>query len=157
NPAYADVNLVNIFLGRNVSYDLAEVDRVKTMVDSIKAYNNNIVVTLTMAYHIGDKTLKPKDLYNTKTKRLITYNYNAKLKEVFEGYGKLYIIPQFINLDNFYDHGPTEVPKSARNTTYKELINNDTVHFSTYGSQKLGDTYYGYFKSFVNEISSVPS
>ncbi len=151
NPAFADVDAVNIFLGRNNGFSLSVMDRVDRLVSSVKAFNPNITVTLMGAYNVAPD--------NTGTGRFLqsadSFNYNAHVynKAFYERYEKsedVLLIPAHLNLDNKYDYTLVEEPISAFDDRTVMRYNNN-VHPDKRGYQKFGAAVSAFFKYYWNK------
>ncbi len=148
HPAFADVDVVNIFLGRNNGFGLAIMDKIDFMVASIKKFNPTITVTLMGAYNVAPD--------NTGTGRYLQsaddFNYAAHLynKAFYERYVKsedVLLIPAHLNLDNKYDYTLVEEPISAFDDRTVMRYNNN-VHPDKRGYLKLGVAVSAFFRHF---------
>ncbi|PAF19761.1 SGNH/GDSL hydrolase family protein [Terribacillus saccharophilus] len=152
NPTFADVNVVNIFLGRNDEYKNPAADRINQMIANIKSYNPDIIITVMMAYQTG-KTNAGTGQYmqNTWEFNIIANRFNDYARTVFgnrESEG-IYLIPQYINLDTVYDYPHTNRSVSERNPELVYRIT-DNVHPNEYGYQKFADVWYNHMKDILN-------
>lgn len=145
-PQFADVNYVNIMLGRNDGYALSAVDNIKKIVDNIKGYNPNIIITLCLSYHLGFAPDEANSTYYSYTVPNTTYNFNKRMHEVFDSYEKVYLVPAFVGIHNSYSHGLTDENYTGRLTGFKRKVITDRVHFSPYGYQQIADAYYPVFQ-----------
>jgi lysophospholipase L1-like esterase len=155
NPTFADVEIVNIFLGRNDGYgDNTNFQQyISTMIDSIHAYNPNIIVTVMCPY----LTAKSNDgcgkyLQSTNENKLAAFK---GLNVLYTALGnkenlKIYIVPQYINLDTSNDFPTQTVAVSARNTKIIARVS-DNVHPDIPGYKKFADVWYNWL---INYISS---
>lgn len=156
HPDFANVDYVNIMLGRNDGYTTQCVQYIKAMVDNILEYNNDIRVTVSFGYQKGyqlwDKDKKPY----TYDARAAIFAFDNMLREEFGEYTRVNLIPTFINTDNVYDHGEINHPVSARNIDFKYPVYvSDGVHFLVRGYYKIGDVYYNYL-NYLTGIHPLP-
>lgn len=152
HPTFADVDYVNIMLGRNDGYTAECVQYIKAMVDDILAYNNNIRVTVSYGYQKGYQIWE-KDRYAfSYTAKTPIFTFDANLRTTFGEYERVDLIPTFVNTDNIYDHGASNKSRSARNTTFNYPVYvSDGVHFITQGYYKIGDVYYNYLNYLTDK------
>ena len=148
HPEFADVDVVNIFLGRNNGFNLGVMDKIDIMVSSIKAFREDIIITLMGAYNVAPD--------NTGTGRYLQsaddFNYAAHLynKAFYERYAKsedVFLIPAHLNLDNKYDYTLVEEPISAFDERTVLRYNNN-VHPDKRGYRKLGVAVSAFFRHF---------
>jgi hypothetical protein len=145
HPSFANVDYVNIMLGRNDGYTSECVQYIKAMVDDILSYNNNVRVTVSFGYQKGYQLWDKDKPYTTYGARTPIFDFDAMLHEEFDEYTRVDLIPTFINSDNIYDHGTTGVHVSTRNTVFSYPVYvQDGTHFITQGYYKIGDVYYNY-------------
>ena len=144
---FADVDVVNIFLGRNDGFNFNNLQtRLQTIIASIHAFNPNIIITLMSAYNVAaDMSGSGKYLQNNVYLNVGAKNYNNSFwawmgnKES----ENIYIIPQNLFLDPKYDYERTQVAVSARNTEMKTVYV-DNVHPAKSGYQHMADVYFAY-------------
>ena len=150
NPSFADVDVVNIFLGRNNGYGVSYIDRLfDEIIASIKSYNSNIIVTIMWAYNTAtDNSGAGRYLQNTYR---ITYNgkvYNAAmLSETFSN--GLYLVPENLNFDNYYDYAKEEV-NATPYTTQKRVVFTDNVHPQESGYVSWAHTLFTYMQNILS-------
>ena len=148
HPEFADVDIVNIFLGRNDGYGAWTAPAVAVLVNSVKAYDATIDVVLMSPYNTA---LSNKG----ETITTPTYRYRTDIWLAINGFNTvfgnrenegIYIVPTHINLDTAHDYPHVEVAVSARNP---ELVTRttDVIHPSDYGYKKLADVWYNWFVS----------
>lgn len=155
NPGFADVQVVNVFLGRNDGYTATAASRIKTIVDSIKAFNSNIVVTVMMGYHTADTNGGAgAQFQNTWDYRNGTFVINGALRSTFGGQesSRIYLVPQYVNLDTHWDYPHTMEQVSARNTDTVYRVT-DNVHPNDFGLQKFADVWYSYMQYIRAQLS----
>lgn len=145
NPTFNDTGWVNVFLGQNDGYDPSFIARLETIIDSIQAYNPNIIITIMMAHFCGDtKSNGGRRIYNGIERNKMMYaSFGNRESE------KIYIVPQYINVDDYYDYPRSTKQLSARNSETVEYLT-DTVHPYSYGYAKMADVLTGvisYIKS----------
>lgn len=137
---YKDIQIVNIFLGRNDGYTLNAVENLRIMIDSILEYNNEIIITLFMSYHLGYAVKR------TKANKDTVFNFNTALHEEFDNDMNVVLIPAFVAIDGFYDHPHSAQAVSSVNTETKSTVT-DKVHLNTYGYYKIADVLVAYLKN----------
>lgn len=149
NPSYSDVDIVNIFLGRNDGYDSTElIPNLDKMISSIKAYNNNIIVTVFGAYDVAyDNSGAGRFMQNNDRFNYLSNQYNQRIIRHFKdtAYNKVYLIMASMNLDDVYDYETEEVDVSNVDTTKVSLYTNN-VHPKESGYAKLDIAYASYLK-----------
>jgi hypothetical protein len=148
NPNFSDVNVVNIFLGRNDGYESNFADYIDIIIASIHSYNPNIIVTVMTCYntaklHNGNIAT---DEYRASTFIGNTYLYSKFSNRESE---KIYIVPSHLNLDTLYDFPHTTEAVSARNPETKMTVT-DLIHPNSYGYKKMADVWYSYFQDIIN-------
>lgn len=154
NPTYADVEVVNIFLGRNNGYQTNIISRLyNEIITSIHAYDPSIIITLMCAYNTAsDNSGCGATLQNTY--RFI-YNgkyYNKSFIDFFapktdEG---IYIVPQNLNFDNYFDYARTEQNATPYDSTDKRVVFTDNVHPATSGYTAWANTLFANMQYILN-------
>ncbi|WP_144529802.1 SGNH/GDSL hydrolase family protein [Bacillus mobilis] len=141
NPSFNDVTLVGLFLGQNDGYRDEAFTNLETMIQSIKSYNTNIKIYIFMTnFEAADRS---PDVFK---KRL------DKTQKYMDLFGKrenefIYLVPQHVNLDSFYDYGHGQVQLSARNTETVLGIT-DGVHPNLAGRAKEADVFVSHYKYY---------
>ena len=151
NLSFADVDIVNIFLGRNDGYTGDFADKIKKIVDDIHSFNPNIIITLMCPYHTADTNYGcGQYLQNTWEFRKNTFIGLNKLLEVFSNKESenIYIIHQHTNLDTKYDYPFSNIAVSNRNPQEVFRVT-DNVHPSKYGYMKFADVWYSWFVNII--------
>lgn len=148
---FTSVDYVFIDLGANDT-NLSKTDLLKyydEMIASIKAYNSSIVVCVNLQegaclaevtdnqiYYQGKATL------NKIVKNLIEKYDNRTAENIF-------VVPNYLNLDLYYDFNFTEEPVNYRNPKLVSKCT-DPIHPSQYGYYKKADIYYYFIKYLAN-------
>ncbi len=151
HPEFADVDVVNIFLGRNDGFNDGLRTRLETLMADIHAYNPEIIITVMGAYNVAaDNSGAGKYLQNNVGFNISGKNYN---RTFFADYAdradeNVYPIPQALNLDSKYDYGRTEVPISDRHEETKTIYT-DNVHPARTGYQHMADVYFAYMNHIL--------
>lgn len=119
-------------LGANDSYSAQSVAYIKNMVDSIKAYNT--AKSASVKVFIMTEYLAPLDNYlvtyaaDIALTRELQFSYLGRLTDAFAGVEGVYIVPNYIVVDNAEDR-PTTIVSS-------ESVINDTIHLNASGYKK---------------------
>lgn len=149
-PEFADVDVVNIFLGRNNGFNVGILSNIDEMISSIKNYNSDIIVTLMGAYNVAcDNSGTGRYLQTAEDFNYISHVYNNVFYEKYVTNENVKLIPAHCNLDNKYDYKTTEVAVSVvddRTIT----VYTDNVHPDMSGYKKLGMGINAYFKYLFN-------
>ena len=151
NPAFADVDIVNIFLGRNNGFNTSVLERIDKMVASIKAYRADIMVTLMGAYNVApDNSGTGRYLQSADSFNYAAHDYNLAFYEKYAGSDLVHLIPAHLNLDNKYDYDQVEEPISVHDPRTVLRYNNN-VHPARWGYEKLGAAVEGFFRFFFSD------
>ncbi len=142
NPQFADVEVVNIMLGRNGGYDSDNlVTHLNAIISNIKEYRSDIKIFICLPYF----TPWSSDNYYAYRK----YSANKMNEASFIGYKAMkdrilnaILIPVGVNIDTIYDYPHSTENVSARNTADKKMYYADNVHPNIYGYQKMADVWY---------------
>lgn len=154
NPTYADVEVVNIFLGRNNGYQTNIISRLyNEIIASIHAYNSGIIVTLMCAYNTAtDNSGCGATLQNT-----YRFIYNGKVyNQAFIDFFKsktsehIFIVPQNLNFDNYYDYTRAEQDATPYDSTDKRIVFTDNVHPATSGYVAWAHTLFANMQNILN-------
>lgn len=150
NPSFADVDVVNILLGRNNSWNTNALPYIKDMVDSILAYDNTIIVTVMCGSNVASNNSgMGRYLQNVYEDFIKKQNFNKTIKDYFTGYSNVRLVWQNTNLDNVYDFATEEVDCSIVNSEKVKLYT-DNVHPSSSGYKKFGISYNGLMHNVLN-------
>jgi lysophospholipase L1-like esterase len=144
---YTSLDYVVIFLGTN---DLSTgednvVANIKTMINSIQAYNSAIKVFVV-------QTPPPSNSQYIFGEGRI---FHWDVKKKYQGFDKRFMteftntIPVYINLDSVNDFPTKQVQISARNTGTR-TVSSDRYHPNNYGYYKIADIIYN---TIIKEIS----
>ncbi|MGN4434499.1 BppU family phage baseplate upper protein [Bacillus cereus group sp. MYBK69-2] len=141
NPSFNDVTLVGLFLGQNDGYRDEAFTNLEAMIQSIHAYKSNIKIYIFMTnFEAADRS---PDVFKTrleKTQKYIDLFGNRENEFI-------YLVPQHVNLDSFYDYGHGQVQLSARNTETVLGIT-DGVHPNLAGRAKEADVFVSCYKYY---------
>ena len=151
HPEFADVDVVNIFLGRNDGFNDGLRTRLETLISDIHAYNSDIIITVMGAYNVAaDNSGAGKYLQNNVSLNIGGKNFNRTFFADFADRDddNVYPIPQALNLDSKYDYGRTEVPVSDRHEETKTVYT-DNVHPAKTGYQHMADVYLAYMNHIL--------
>ena len=139
NPNFNDVTLVNLFLGQNDGYSTSFYTNLEYMINSIKQYNQNIKIYLCMTNFEANDRLPDVFKKRLESMNILKEKYEDKESE------NIFLVPQCINLDSFYDYGYGDKQISSRNTkTYLAIT--DGVHPNDFGRYKEADAWVSYYK-----------
>lgn len=147
HPGFADVEIINIFLGRNDGYGTKVITNLETIIGSIHEYNPDIIITLMCAYNVAaDNSGCGKYLQSSHGYNFTGKEFNIKFRDAFDGREdeKIYIIPQHLNLDSAYDYARAQKTISNRHTETRTVYTNN-VHPDTTGYQHFADVYLAYY------------
>lgn len=150
NASFADVDIVNIFLGRNNGFNTSILHQLDEMITSIKEYNSNIIVTVMGAYNVAcNSSGTGKYLQSAGEFNFTAHRYNKAFYDRYSGNDSVKIIPAHCNLDNKYDYTSADVPVSAVD---ERTINvyTDNVHPDERGYKKLAIAISAYFKCLLS-------
>lgn len=149
NPAFSDVEIVNILLGRNGGYDNANlVDHLQFIADSVKAFNSNIKVYVCLPYFTpweNEEYFSVRNISANETNKASFIGYKA----IKTGMKNVNFVPIGVNIDTKYDY-----PRASRNVSYRnsgstKMVYLDCVHPNTYGYAKMGDVWYSYMLGLI--------
>ena len=144
HPEFEDVDIVNIFLGRNDGYVSDALLRIGYMIDSIHEYNPDIIVTVMSAYNVEcDNSDIGRGLANSHMYNIDAHNFNVEFNGKFDGKENIIIIPQHFNLDSKYDYTTWNEKVSERNSE-SFISYSGGVHPKESGYQHFGDVYFAY-------------
>lgn len=148
-PQFADVEVVNIMLGRNGGYDNDNlVNHINALVENIKEYNSNITVFVCLPYFtpwFGDNYYSDRKYSAYKMNEASFVGY----KSMKEGIVNATLVPIGVNIDTVYDFPHSTENVSARNTSDVKTYYTDCVHPSIYGYQKMADVWYSYMLGII--------
>lgn len=151
HPEFKDVDVVNIFLGRNNGYNPDIMDKIDLMVASVKAFNPDITVTLMGAYNVApDNTGTGRYLQSADDFNYSAHVYNKAFYERYEKSANVLLIPAHLNLDNKHDYTMVEEPVSAFDDRTVMRYNNN-VHPDVRGYKKLGAAISAFFRFYWNK------
>ena len=125
-------DFVVINLGANDGYTAQSVNYIKDMVDSVKAYNT--AKSASVKVFVMTEYLAPLDNYlvnyaaDIALTRELQFEYLGKLSDALAGIDGVYIVPNYIVVDNAEDR-PTTIVAS-------ETVINDTIHLNASGYKK---------------------
>jgi lysophospholipase L1-like esterase len=150
NSAFSDVDVVNIFLGRNNGFNTSILEQLDDMIASIKEYNSDIIVTIMGAYNVAcDSSGTGQYLQSAGDFNFTAHRFNKAFYERYKSSEDVNIIPAHCNLDNKYDYTTKEVPISDiddRTIT----VYTDNVHPDERGYKKLAVVINAYFKHLLS-------
>lgn len=139
NPSFADVTLVNLFLGQNDGYSVASYDNLDFMINSIKSYNSAIKIYICMTNFEASDRLPSVFKSRIESMQKFKEKYESRESE------NIFIVPQCVNLDSFYDYGYGQKQISRRNTnTYLAIT--DGIHPNEFGRYKEADVWVSCYK-----------
>lgn len=143
---FDSVDYVLINLGTNdVAQNFTEAEIInwyQKMIDSIKKYNDSIIIGLWLA-----PTRAICGNYAIRYYIDLTLRLTKALIETYDGreHEGIYLIP-IIGLDNDYDYNITPKPVSTINSDYTQLVCDEAVHPSPIGYEKIAAMIYPYIK-----------
>lgn len=150
NPSFADVDIVNIFLGRNNGFNPGILENIDKIVASVKAFNPAITVTLMGAYNVAcDNSGTGRYLQSADEFNFAAHRYNKVFYERYADSTDVLLIPAHLNLDNKYDYTTTEEPVSQFDDR-KMTIYSNNVHPDERGYRKLGVGVSAFFRYILN-------
>ena len=118
------------------------------MIDSIRAFNPAIVITLMGAYNVApDNTGTGRYLQSADDFNEAAHIYNKAFYERYAEREGVQIIPAHLNLDNKYDYTLVEEPISAFDERTVLRYNNN-VHPDKRGYRKLGAALSAFFRHY---------
>lgn len=149
---FSGVDYVFICLGTNDigrsdhSTDADIISYYDLMINSIKAYNPNIIIGLWLP--------PTRALYANTNRKGIDGALRAH-KLLIQTYGnqesnKIYLVPVYFNVDPEHDYAYQEVPISSRNQAFTMMIASDIVHPAVVGYKKIADVLFSYIKFFAS-------
>ncbi len=151
HPEFRDVDVVNIFLGRNNGFHPGILESIERIISSIKTYNPAIVITLMGAYNVApDNTGTGRYLQSADEFNEAAHAYNKELYARYADRTDVHLIPAHLNLDNKYDYTAVEEPIAALDQRTVLRYNNN-VHPDARGYRKLGVAISAFFKHFWNK------
>lgn len=144
---YASVDYVFIDLGANDS-NLTSTNLIayyNTVISSIHAYNPNIIICINLQEDHCLAELTDSQIYSfgKVTLAKIVTNLINNFDNITAQ--KIFVVPNYVNLDLYNDFTISNTSLSSRNPT---LVNKftDPTHPSAYGYYKKSDIYYYYIK-----------
>lgn len=147
HASFADVDIVNIFIGRNNGFNTSVISHIDKMIESIKAYKTEIIVTLMGAYNVAcDSSGTGKYMQSAGEFNFVAHKYN---KEFYSHFGGA-VIPAHCNLDNKNDYTVEEKAISEFDER-TEVVYTDNVHPDERGYKKFAVAISAYFKHLLNE------
>jgi len=150
--AFADVDIVNILLGRNNNFSIDSMTYLDTMVASIKAYNSNIMVVLMGANDLAaNNSGAGKYLQNVHTSNRQAHAYNDAFYDHYKDSPDVVMCFPGLNLDNVYDFERREVDASIINTTPMTVYVDNAHPWKIPGLGKFGIALNGLLRNILNE------
>lgn len=144
NQGYTDVDIVSIFLGTNGVNRTDNVANIKAMIESIHAYDANIVVLVNLINMPATQTgygYRKFDSTANNFKHAV-FALNDKYIENFDSVMEnVYVSEVYFNLDSKRDYGTVAIPASARRATEINVQTNN-VHPDSAGYMKFADVIY---------------
>jgi hypothetical protein len=145
NADFRDVDIVNIFIGRNNGFNTSVISKLNEMIDSIRAYNSNVVITVMGAYNVAaNNSGTGKYLQTAEAFNHTSHVYNKAFYSTYPN-GNVVVIPAHCNLDNKYDYTTKTVPISCVDDRVIEVYT-DNVHPDKRGYKKLAIGINAFFK-----------
>lgn len=152
NPNFSDVEFVNIFLGRNDTYNgLNLVGNLQKMISDIHSYNSNIIITIVLPYFTPRQSDEWGSIRKTNAEELYQASFIGykNFKDGLNNLNNVYLVPLGVNLDIVNDFPYTQKAISNRNTkTYG--VYTDIIHPLECGYQKFADVWYSWFINYIN-------
>lgn len=143
SQGYDGVEYVNILLGVNSTYSSAAPDYIEQIIESIHAYNPNIIVTVMTEY------VMPFSAYysGSHVRSLLGQLFYSKIVEKFDGRTdeKIYILPTNTAIDHWFDWNRTSVQVCQFNDETMEVIA-DNIHPKTCGYSKLSSVWVSFYQ-----------
>lgn len=145
HPEFADVDVVNILLGRNNGFSTTIITQIQQIVTSIYSYNANIKIYVMVGSNVAaNNTGAGRYMQSNEEMNLNCFNYNRVVS-----YENASIIWQNCNLDDVYDFATEQVQATLTNPTLVTMYT-DNVHPSQYGYQAFGVVFNGYMHNLLN-------
>ena len=151
NNGYTGVDVVFIMLGTNDSADLmrngnlnpykVNIDYLKGMIDSIKAYALSISSTIDIVIGLNEGVYIPKEEWHDRNYQFLLYN-EEKIKAFDNRQNEnIYVLGQYLDIDLINDYDVTNVPLSQAdgvlNTGKTRPYTADGIHQNSVGYYKF--------------------
>lgn len=140
---FSGVDIVCLNLGTNGVSSDKTVPGLEIMIDSIHAYDPNIIILVSLITPSASQTGWGyyAGLSSGQTFDIAAFNLRKAYIENFEGETNLDVTEPYFNIDTEYDFTSEEVAASSRNPVLMSIQTNN-VHPSIYGYLKMADVYY---------------
>jgi len=140
---FSGVDIVCLNLGTNGVSSDKTVPGLEIMIDSIHAYDPNIIILVSLITPSASQTGWGyyAGLSSGQTFDIAAFNLRKAYIENFEGKTNLDVTEPYFNIDTEYDFTSEEVAASSRNPALMSIQTNN-VHPSVYGYLKIADVYY---------------
>lgn len=143
---YSTVDIVSIFLGTNdrgvVGSSSDEIkENLTTMINSIKAFDNNIkilLITPPPICKVGYDYINWNNSIKVADDTIIK-NFDGKENQ------NIFVVPAHFNVDPINDYSMKTIPLNSRSNTNKTVVN-DPVHPLVIGFEHIADVIYPYLK-----------
>lgn len=152
NTNFKDVEFVNIFLGRNDTYNGANlVGNLQKMITDIHSYNPNIVISVVLPYFTPRQSNEWGAIRKSNAEEIYQASFIGykNFKDGLNGLTNVHLIPLGVNLDIINDFPYTQKAISNRNTK-TEGVYTDIIHPLECGYQKKADIWYSWFINYIN-------
>ena len=164
NQGYSNIDFVFIALGTNdargvsnftdyQNASLVPVKNLKTMIDSIIAYDPSITIGLCLPaigakmqypFAINNSTYQPESLF-----KAVIQLQNANIESVFTNYGNVFIVPMGLSIDNEYGYPTSSVAVSDRITS-TITVQSDPYHPTSEGYGQFADCEFCFIRNNLN-------